>query len=381
MRRFLLVAICLLSSCCQALTAEVVAEGAATIENGDVAGARELATRRAVAHAVESKGAMVSAQTTILPGVALESAQMRASGCATQTIPLGEAIRGNELTVSVKVFVASGEACARTCQRSTINRIVVTAFAIEFPEHSPPVEGGAITTLTAVELARFINARKHLLAVFDSTYFPYTSPSRAPEQQGSKTDQSLATAILAQEHSSQYVLSGIYRDISVSWNTRHIEIEAFLHDGANGSVVARRTFSRTGSNGAVFGHGVPIGSTRFYADDPGRTFGSIFSEISAWVDLSAGCLPFIARVLKVQEENQLQIDAGAESGLSIGDTMSLHQWKEPPVRRSEKNVLGREKFVRATVRIRAVYPNFSVGELLEAPKGLRVVPGDLLYAE
>ena len=263
MRLFLLVAICFLSSCCQALTAEVVAEGAATIENGDVAGARELATRRAVAHAVESKGAMVSGQTTVLSGVALESAQMRASGCAMQTTPLDELIRGNEITVSVKTLVGSGEGCAPTCQRSTINRIAVTGFAIEFPEHAPPVEGGAITTLTAVELARFINARKHLLAVYDSTYFPYTSPSSAPEQQGGKTNKSLATAILAQEHSAQYVLSGIYRDIGVSWNTRHIEIEAFLHDGANGAVVARRTFARSGRNGPVFGTSVPIGSARF----------------------------------------------------------------------------------------------------------------------
>lgn len=79
---------------------------------------------------------------------------------------------------------------------------------------------------------------------------------------------------------------------------------------------------------------------------------------------------FTARVLKVKD-GQLQIDAGAESGVSVGDTMSLHQWKEPPVRRHDQTVLGREKFVRTTVRIRSVYPNFSVGELVEAPAGLK----------
>lgn len=91
-------------------------------------------------------------------------------------------------------------------------------------------------------------------------------------------------------------------------------------------------------------------------------------------------MPFIARVLKVQE-NQLHIDSGAESGLSAGDTLSLHQWKEPPVRGDNHFVLGREKFAKATVRIRSVYPNFSIGELVEAPKGLEIVPGDVLYAE
>ncbi len=379
MRRFLFVT-ALLLCCCQAIATEVVAEGAATIKNGDVAGARELATRRAIASAVESKGAIVSGQTTILPGVALESVQVRATGCASQTAPLGEIVKDGEITVSVSVSVANGGPCALTCRRSTINRIAVTAFAIEFPERSPSVEGGSMATLTAVEMARFINTRQHLLAVYDSTYFPYASPSRAPEQLGSKTAPSLATAIFAQDHSSQYVLAGVYRDLGVSGNTRRIEIEAFLHDGATGSVLARRVFVRTGTNRSFFSGGDPIGSPQFYAGDPGRTFGAIFTDIAAWVESSAGCLPFIARVLKVKD-GQLQIDAGAESGVSVGDTMSLHQWKEPPVRRHDQTVLGREKFVRTTVRIRSVYPNFSVGELVEAPAGLKVASGDVLYAE
>lgn len=61
--------------------------------------------------------------------------------------------------------------------------------------------------------------------------------------------------------------------------------------------------------------------------------------------------------------------------------MSLHQWKEPPVRGEDNLVLGREKFVKATVRIRSVHPNFSIGELVEAPKKLEIVPGDVLYAD
>lgn len=107
MTRFLLVTVFLLSCSWQVLADEVVAEGRATIENGDVAGARELATRRAVARAVESQGAVISGQTLIRPGVALESAQVRATGCATQTTQIGEVVRGNEITVSVSVSVAN----------------------------------------------------------------------------------------------------------------------------------------------------------------------------------------------------------------------------------------------------------------------------------
>lgn len=380
MTRFLLVTVFLLSCSWQVLADEVVAEGRATIENGDVAGARELATRRAIARAVESQGAVISGQTLIRPGVALESAQVRATGCATQTTPIGEVVRGNEITVSVSVSVANNGTCMPVCQRATINKIAVTAFAMEFPSQLLMTENGVVATLTAMEIARFINRRRYLPAVFDTEFFPYNSPSQAPQQRSGSMARSLSTAYFAQAHSAQYVLAGVYRDFEISGRTRHIEIEAFLHDGANGAVLARRTFSRTAKGNILLGNSGPIGSPQFYADDLGRAWGALYADIAAWVEASASCLPFIARVLKVQD-SQLQIDAGAESGLSAGDTMSLHQWKEPPVRGEDNLVLGREKFVKATVRIRSVYPNFSIGELVEAPKKLEIAPGDVLYAD
>ena len=374
--KFLLITALLLSWSCPALSNDVVAEGRATIENGDVIGARGLATRRAIAHAIESQGAVVSGQTLISPGVALESAQMRATGCATQTTPISEIMRNNEVVVSVSVSVTNNDTCMPVCRRATLNKIAITLFAIEFPEPSLTGENDAVPALTAVEIARFINQRRHLPAVFDSRFSLYSSPTRAPQQHGGNT----ASAHFAQKHSAQYVLGGVYRDFSISNGVRRIEIEAFLHDGANGAVLARQTFSRNADGDIRLRNNAPIGSPQFYASDLGRAWGALYADIAAWVETTASCLPFIARVLKVQDK-QLQIDAGAESGLSAGDTLSLHQWKEPPVRGEDKLALGREKFARATVRIRSVYPNFSIGELVEAPKNLRIAPGDVLYAD
>lgn len=358
---------------------EVIAEGRALIENGDVFSARELALRRAVARAVESQGAVVNAQTTIAPGVALESAQVRATGCLTQTLPVGETVQGNEIAVSVKVAIAHDGACTPACQKSMRNKISVTAFAMEFPEQLGSQERGSVASLTALELARFINHRQTLPAVFDTNFFPYVSPARAPTQWGSGKGRALSTAYFAHQQSAQYVLGGVYRDFGTGWRRRRIEIEAFLHDGANGAVLAQRKFSRIAKGNVLLGNSGPIGSPEFYADDLGKAWGAIYAEIAAWVEASANCLPFIARVVGVKDK-QIQIDAGAESGISAGDTMSLHQWKEPPIRKESNEVLGREKFVRATVRIRAVYPNFSIGELIEAPPSLVVAPGDVLYA-
>jgi hypothetical protein len=251
MTRFLLVTVFLLSWSWQALANEVVAEGRATIDNGDVPGARELATRRAIARAVESQGAVVNGQTLISPGVALESAQVRATGCATQTTPISEVMRGNEISVFVSVSVTNNGACTPVCRRTTLNKIAVTAFAMEFPEQLLMTENGSVAALSAVEIARFINRRNHLPAVFDSRFFPYSSPSQAPQQYGGSATQSLSTAHFAQEHSAQYVLAGVYRDFGISGRARRIEIEAFLHDGANGAVLARRTFSRTAEGNSL----------------------------------------------------------------------------------------------------------------------------------
>jgi hypothetical protein len=384
MTKFWLVTFLVLSCSWNATADEVVGEGKATIERGDVASARELATRRAIARAVESRGAVISGQTVIYPGGALESAQVRATGCATQTTPLGEVIGASDITVSVNVSVANDGACTPVCRRTTLNKIAVTGFAMEFPGQVLMTERGSVAALTAVEMARFINQRHHLPAVFDSQFFPYESPATAPQQWSGGQARNLSTADFAQAHSAQYVLAGVYRDFGISAGlfarARRIEIEAFLHDGANGAVLARRKFSRTAKGKILLGQSGSIGSPQFYAGDLGRAWGALYADIAAWVDVSASCLPFFTTVLKV-DDNRLHINAGAESGLSAGDTLSLHQWLEPPVRGENDQVLGREKVVKATVRIRSVYPNFSIGELVEALKGLKIVPGDVLYAE
>ncbi len=56
MTKFLRVTFLLLSCSSNAAADEVVGKGKATIENENVAGARELAMRRAMARAVESRG-------------------------------------------------------------------------------------------------------------------------------------------------------------------------------------------------------------------------------------------------------------------------------------------------------------------------------------
>ena len=77
----------------------------------------------------------------------------------------------------------------------------------------------------------------------------------------------------------------------------------------------------------------------------------------------------------------MRIDGGAESGLSNGDTLTIHSWKEPPVRSANHLPLGKEKTVRSSASVRAVYPRFSVIQIVDAPAKFKVSAGDVLYAQ
>lgn len=365
--------------------ADIVVEGSAPIRAGDIGQARELATRRALARAAEFKGANVSSQALLQQGVATETVQVRATACTENAELINEIVSDTELTVVMKVTVQSDSACNQSCKRAYTNRVVVTAFAMEFPEQKLPSENARISSFTSLELTKKIVRRQRLLADHESTFFPYRSVTHAPEPMMTKKDNETPFALLARNHRAQYVLSGIYRDFGLkgfSWisQSRRIEIEAFLHDGANGEVLARQTFVREAVGSVQLLSKPAIGSAEFYNGDFGRAWGELLDQIGSWTEDQLTCQPFIARVLQVKG-NLIHIDAGAESGLSVGDSLSVHHWRDPPVQSVTGLALGREKNVRANASIRSIYPKFSILEFTEASRRIEIREGDVLYAQ
>lgn len=367
------------------LASEIVVEGSAQIVGGDLGQARELATRRALARAAEFSGAKVSSQALVRQGMAMETVQVSASACTENTEQISEKVQDGELTVVIKVTVREAGDCHQTCQRAYVNRVVVTAFAMEFPEQKLPGESSRISSFTALELTKKIVRRQRLLAEHESTVFPYRSAVRAPEPMMTLKDNETPFTKLARNYRGQYVVSGVYRDFGLQksgWlsQSRRIEIEVFLHDGANGEVLARKTFVRVAQGSVELTNKPVIGSPQFYQGDLGRVWGELFDEISQWIEMQAVCMPFIARVLQVKA-GLIHIDAGAESGLSVGDSLSVHNWRDPPIQSATGLALGREKSTRTNASIRSVYPKFSILELTDAPVHLEVKEGDVLYAQ
>lgn len=364
---------------------DLIVEGSAPVVAGDVGQARELATRRALVRAAEMKSARVNSSSLLRPDAVYDSIQLRSSACTKNARAIAERHQDGELTVTVGVTMNEDGECLSACRGAYTNRVLVTGFAMEFPEQKLISESGRLGQSTAVELARKIRQRHRLLSDFNASAFPYVTPGRAPEPLLAPDDHETPFASLARKHRAQYVLSGIYRDFALIGLPmlpvgRRIEIEAFLHDGANGEVLARRTFVRQAEGAALLAARPSIGSEEFYRTNLGVAWGALLDDIGAWTETQAACLPFIARVLKVAG-GQIHLDSGAESGLSSGDTLTLHHWLATPVRGADGLALGREKRIRATASIRAVYPRFSIVEAEGMPPDLKITPGDVLYAQ
>jgi hypothetical protein len=381
-----------------ASAAELTVEGSAPIRNGDVGQARELATRRALASAAALGSATISAQTLVRDGVVVnDTAQLRSSACTENSQVLGETIGKDELTQRLQVTVRDSGACRQSCQQATLNRLIVAGFSVEHPEQILPVEKSWLTNLTPVEIARWIDKRRQVLVVHDATVFPHLTPDRAPKPFLIVADRETPFSVLARHQRGQYVLAGVYRNIGFvdqDWfdngivnrglfgKTRLIEIDAFIHDGVNGAVLDRKTFSAVANGQVLMTPRPAVGTAEFYASDLGRVWGRLVSDIADWATDKISCMPFVARVLKI-EGQKIYLDAGADSGLSVGDTLVLHTWRRPPapVRGEDQLVLGEEKSSRTAVSIKYRYPEFSVAEILEAGHKIDIAPGDLLYAK
>ena len=138
-------------------------------------------------------------------------------------------------------------------------------------------------------------------------------------------------------------------------------MEALILDPLTGSCVARKRFSRTASGKVVLPRSIGFGSAAHYATDFGAAYGDVLSEIASWAEATTSCLPFSARVLR-SEGHSVYFDAGAEQGISIGDVFSAFKANAKPVAARGGEILGREKTMAGEVRVKSVYPRFSIGE-------------------
>lgn len=360
---------------------EIVVEGQATIRQGDIGQARDIALRRALSIAAASGSAQISSLVENRGDGVSDSTRVVALACTQGSRVVGESIQGDQMVLSVAVTLDRNPNCLPKCQPAYVNKVAVSGFALEFPQQIEAGERPTIAYDTAVELTRRIANRNRILAVAAETSFPYRATGRAVAEDRRKE----AVAAFAKARRAQYVVSGIWRDFSIRRDgfggaERRMVLEAAVLDGVHGGLLASRRFMRVASGDVLLRHKPPAGSAAFLATDIGRAWSELLDEAAAWSVDVAACLPFFSRVLKT-EGKRIFVDAGAEHGLTAGDALRLHAQKELPVATGEGSWLGQEKTLRGMLNLKWVYPGFAIAEFATAGFNPAIQSGDLLYLQ
>lgn len=289
---------CMMSQLVMA-TLTVMTEGAATLRDGDIPLARELATQRALSRAAESAGFSIQAETQLGPDGVTETARITTQTCVKDYTTLHEHVGSDEVFVILEVTLDPDGRCEQVaqCQPRARKHVLVTGFAFEFPEQRRLEEDVRLETLIAQPLANALATQDGTTSTAAGRIFPYRSAASAPalEPTHDLSGQLMLTqAALTAE--ADYVLSGVFRDFRIGTEVlglgrRHVAIETFLHDGRDGALIARTVFSST-ATGSILAKRAPTSSPTSAGKNAIETaVQDIISDIAAWTHDQIACQP------------------------------------------------------------------------------------------
>lgn len=362
----------------------VIAEGAAPISSGNDQYAREEALRNALSEAVRQTslrvGATVGVKNSLLTS---DQVVIKSSGLVRNHRIIDERQDGDVYRVSIlaELDVDSAHQDAGACREGHTKRLLIGGFPLRRPEQLRFDELSGYGPLTASELAQRFPKQAAVFVDFSGdTWVRYDVPERVdgPVALGSQGWSVIRAA--TRLHRAQYLMIGQFHSVAASADEkkREIDLEALIFDASTGSCVARRRFHRTAAGRIRIPRSIVFGSAAHYATDFGRAYADLLDEVARWADATTSCLPFSARVLKV-DGNSIYIDAGAESGIAVGDTFSVFRPAKQPIVTPSGEVLGVEKRPLGEMSVTTVYPRFAIGELKARGAGVVAAIDDELY--
>lgn len=362
----------------------VMVTGSAPIRGERSALAREEAIRNALADASRQSSLQVGARLgTSGQALAFDQVLVKSSSRIQQHSIVNEGVQGDTYQVTMRVELASEASSGpnqAACRESHGKRVLIIGFPVSRPEHLKFNELSGYAQLTAGELARRLGGG-NLLADHDGDLMLSTgAPERVitpppPDQQAwQRIRQS------ARQHRAQYLITGRFHSLATSANEtrRELDLDVQILDATTGSCVARQRFTHSAHGRVRVPENVVFGSTTHYASDFGRTYAAALDEMADWARRSISCLPFSARVIKVDGTN-IYLDSGAEQGLAPGDSFSVFKSAARPVISSDGEILGLEKTPLGEIVVTTVYPRFAIAERRTPPGTQPVEAGDEVH--
>ncbi|MGI9211257.1 MAG: flagella assembly protein FlgT middle domain-containing protein [Methylococcaceae bacterium] len=353
--------------------APIVIDGKGEIvQDGSVGVSRNLAIQDAERKALQQQGVQIESYDS----GGFSSMQTGTSGQLGETTLLQEGRQGDAYRVRALVNAKKKRACDPLGYRK---KIAVTAFPALHARHVTDL--GNIRVAYPQELSRILEGNRQFLVRHAPDRNIYENPALAPEF--NRYGDTAEFRQMAETMDVQFVVAGVISDMEYlitsergPWNifyevfdippmTRHISIDTYLYDGLSGAMLDQNRYEDTVEGSDVyFGSGISITAEKFKQSAYGQAVQRILYKQANDIAEKLRCLPLAERVIKISEGN-IYMNAGTQSNVRVGDSFIVyHGLNDIPNQVYYGNrVLGGVEEPKATLTIKQVQPNFSVGYL------------------
>jgi len=259
-------------------------------------------------------------------------------------------------------------------------RVLVTAFPLQRPEQIRHGEYMGWPQATAEVLAATLERGGRLGAVGAPERFPFATADAAPEPERDAANLPRLVEWTARAD-AQFALAGVFRDFGMARNEflipeRHMVAEAFLYDGRDGRLLARREFAWKLPLSQDLPRKALPGTREFATTRIGQLYLALIDDMARWAEESLACRAFPLRVTKV-EGRRVHLDLGGAHGIAPG--MALQDWRpgdpSPPRRPGGFPPGARAPFAI----VKEATQRSSVAEIPLQRNPPTPLPGDLLY--
>lgn len=378
----------LFSSVCFAQSPCVEVEGVAQIEQGDLAYARQMAIRDALAQAALSTNVRVNAQSeTQNFALTRQSAQFAAQQRVTSMKVLSEVQEGNTIRVSVSACLTDeAKVCPNYIARY-VPKVAIASVAVQ-DEYSvkdildvaPGYQGELFNRLWSsgqrnVELlhtASDLYVGRPIVPNLSSTMLQ-TASDRTLAQYLVLTvirsaDWEVEQSAVAGEirKAFRFDKEPTQRTVSVEWYVIDLIQERLLVQG--------NAFKKVGDADVRVGRDKPFASRQFFVTPTGKLFDYVLNEQVASIQESLACAPISATIAEVNQD-KVVVPISIDSGVVQGDVLAVYSRTSRPYRIGAIE-LGTDLEPTAFIRVQKVLPRFIVGQF-EGKKGL-VQAGDIV---
>lgn len=346
----------------------ITTEGQAKIKKGEKLFARQQAFKKAIKKTSAQLGNRVSSSSIL-----------------GSTKVVDEWITDDIYHLQVLSVISDGQQCNSPYRK----RIVATGF--------PIVTSGQISANETQDLYSGI-PREIINVLAESGSFIgknkthtvlYSRPDMAPDFSTTGYDDSIVIQ-LAQDESSQFVMSGVIRDLEVESTEyvrgsgfmsqmksamrdfvarRGVAIDIYVHDGISGALLFQHRYMDTIKGDVWIPSGYTVGSERFKSTPAGHKISKIIDLASQDIGRLFACYPFSAKVLKV-ENNKVFFAAGSQDKIKQGDSLVVYA--------VNSNTGFQEKVLIGVVNVVDVQGKFSVGLMETVSDARKIKAGDLV---